>query len=127
VNSEQVCPALTSHSQFYNTKFSISKYIAELGDLAIVSAIADIVHRKFDEARIPEATGFDNSTEFSNCQLTKKHLCKSCQKQQITARARICKRLRSPGIDSKESIPLAYVALRAGMITMFVVLERQAT
>jgi hypothetical protein len=29
-------------------------------------------------------------------------------------RARICKRLRSLGIDSKESIPPAYVAWRAG-------------
>jgi hypothetical protein len=29
-------------------------------------------------------------------------------------RARICKRLRSPGIGSKESIPPAYVAFRAG-------------
>jgi hypothetical protein len=29
-------------------------------------------------------------------------------------RARICKRLRSPGIDSQKSIPLAYVAWRAG-------------
>jgi hypothetical protein len=29
-------------------------------------------------------------------------------------RARICKRLRRPGIDSKESIPPAYVACRAG-------------
>jgi hypothetical protein len=29
-------------------------------------------------------------------------------------RARICKRLRSPGIDFKESIPPAYVASRAG-------------
>ncbi len=33
----------------------------------------------------------------------------------ITFRARICKRLRSPGIDSKESIPPAYVVWRAGM------------
>jgi hypothetical protein len=34
-------------------------------------------------------------------------------------RARICKRLRSPGIDSKESIPPAYVAWRAGTTTLF--------
>ncbi len=32
----------------------------------------------------------------------------------INAWARICKRLWSPGIDSKESIPPAYVAWRAG-------------
>jgi hypothetical protein len=31
-----------------------------------------------------------------------------------TTRARICKRFRSPGIDSKESIPPAYVACMAG-------------
>ncbi len=30
-------------------------------------------------------------------------------------RGRICKRLRSPGIDSKESIPPAYVAWRASI------------
>jgi hypothetical protein len=35
-------------------------------------------------------------------------------------RARICKILRSPGIDSKESIPPAYVAWRAGPTTLFV-------
>jgi hypothetical protein len=29
-----------------------------------------------------------------------------------------CKRLRSPGIGSKESIPPAYVAWRAGMFTI---------
>jgi hypothetical protein len=34
-------------------------------------------------------------------------------------RARIFKRLRSPGIDSKASIPPAYVAWRAGTITLF--------
>ncbi len=34
-------------------------------------------------------------------------------------RARICKRLRDPRIDSKESIPPAYVAWRAGTITLF--------
>ncbi len=32
----------------------------------------------------------------------------------IWARARICERLRSPGIDYKESIPPAYVARQAG-------------
>ncbi len=41
--------------------------------------------------------------------------------------ARICKRLRSPGIDSKKSIPPAYVAWRVGTITLFVVPARQAT
>jgi hypothetical protein len=34
-------------------------------------------------------------------------------------RARIFKRLWSPGIDSKELIPPAYVAWRAGTITLF--------
>jgi hypothetical protein len=32
---------------------------------------------------------------------------------------RIFKLLRGPGIDSKESIPPAYVAWRAGTITLF--------
>ncbi len=36
-------------------------------------------------------------------------------------RAQICKRFRSPGIDSKESIPPAYVAWRAGTWNRFVV------
>jgi len=39
--------------------------------------------------------------------------------QGIVAWARICKRLRSSRIDSKESIPTAYVALRAGTTTLF--------
>jgi hypothetical protein len=37
----------------------------------------------------------------------------------ILYRARIFKLLWSPGIDSKELIPPAYVAWRAGMITLF--------
>jgi hypothetical protein len=41
-------------------------------------------------------------------------------------RARICKRLRSPGIDSEESIPPAYVAWRANTTNMVVVPARQA-
>ncbi len=36
-------------------------------------------------------------------------------------RARICKRLRSPGIDFKESIPPAHVAWRTGTSNRFVV------
>ncbi len=41
--------------------------------------------------------------------------------------ARICKHLRSPGIFPKESIAPAYVAWRAGTITLFVISARQAT
>jgi len=37
--------------------------------------------------------------------------------------ARIFKRLWSPGIDSKEWIPLAYVAWRAGTITLFLPID----
>jgi hypothetical protein len=40
--------------------------------------------------------------------------------------ARICKRLRSPRIDSEKSIPPAYVAWRAGTTNMVVVPARQA-
>jgi hypothetical protein len=42
------------------------------------------------------------------------------------ARARICKRLRSPGIDSKVLISPAYVAWRAGTSNRVVVPARQA-
>jgi hypothetical protein len=41
-------------------------------------------------------------------------------------RARICKRLWSPGIESEESISPAYVAWRAGTPNMAVVPARQA-
>ncbi len=41
-------------------------------------------------------------------------------------RARICKRLRSPGIHSKEPIPPDYVALRAGTSSRVVFPARQA-
>jgi hypothetical protein len=37
----------------------------------------------------------------------------------VQIRARIFKRLLSPGIDTKELIPPAYVAWRAGTITLF--------
>jgi hypothetical protein len=50
-----------------------------------------------------------------------------CQLVTITTtRARICKRLRSPGIDSEKSIPLDYVAWRAGTTNRVVVPARQA-
>jgi hypothetical protein len=42
------------------------------------------------------------------------------------ARARICKRLLSPGIDSEESISPVYVACRAGTTNRAVVPARQA-
>jgi hypothetical protein len=42
------------------------------------------------------------------------------------ARARICKRLRGPGIDFQESISPAYVAWRAGTKNRVVVPDRQA-
>jgi hypothetical protein len=41
-------------------------------------------------------------------------------------RDRICKRLWSPGIDFEESMPLAYVAWRAGTTYTVVVPVRQA-
>jgi hypothetical protein len=41
-------------------------------------------------------------------------------------RARICKRLRRPGIDSEDSIPPDYVAWRAGTTKRVVVPARQA-
>ncbi len=41
--------------------------------------------------------------------------------------ARICKRLRSTGIDSNESIPPAYVAWWAGTVTLIGVYAGQAT
>ena len=41
-------------------------------------------------------------------------------------RARICKRLTRPGIDSEDSIPPAYVAWRAGTTNRVVVQARQA-
>jgi len=39
----------------------------------------------------------------------------------------ICKRLRSPEIDFKESIPPANVALRAGTTNRVIIPARQAT
>ncbi len=42
-------------------------------------------------------------------------------------RARICKRLRTLGISSKESIPPAYEAWRASTTTLFDVPARKAT
>jgi hypothetical protein len=42
------------------------------------------------------------------------------------ARARICKHLWSPGIDSEDSIPPAYLAWRAGTTNRIIVLARQA-
>ncbi len=41
--------------------------------------------------------------------------------------ARIWKRFRSPGIDSKESVPRAYVAWRADMTNGVFIPVRQAT
>jgi hypothetical protein len=43
----------------------------------------------------------------------------------LITRTCMCKRLRSPGIDSKESIPPAYVAWRTGTTNRVVVPTRQ--
>jgi hypothetical protein len=43
------------------------------------------------------------------------------------SRARICKRLRSPVIDSEDSIPPAYVDWWVSTTTRVIVPERQAT
>jgi hypothetical protein len=61
--------------------------------------------------------GHDEIADFRRLNLGKHVAC---------TRARICKRLRSPGIDSKESIPPAYVARRAGTSNRFVVLACKA-
>jgi hypothetical protein len=50
----------------------------------------------------------------------------SLAKTDLHSRARICKRLRSPGIDYKESIPPVYVAWRADTSNRVVVPARQA-
>jgi hypothetical protein len=42
-----------------------------------------------------------------------------CNSQEILIRARIFNLLRSPGIDSKDSIPPTYVAWRAGATDLF--------
>ncbi len=42
------------------------------------------------------------------------------------SRSRICKRLMSPGIDSEELIPTAYIAWRPGTSNRVVLLARQA-
>ncbi len=42
-------------------------------------------------------------------------------KEKWKIRDRICKRLRSPGINSKEAIPPAYVAWRAGTTNRIIV------
>ncbi len=44
----------------------------------------------------------------------------------VVSRARICKRLRSPGIDSEESIPPTYVTWRAGATNRVCAPVRQA-
>jgi hypothetical protein len=44
----------------------------------------------------------------------------------ILSRARVCKRLRRPGIDSEDSIPPAYVEWRAGTTNRVIIPTRQA-
>ncbi len=51
---------------------------------------------------------------FCICEWPWKCLVNPLAIQAPTSRARICKRLRSPGIDPKKSIPPAYVAWRSG-------------
>ncbi len=53
-------------------------------------------------------------------------LCSAYIYAHCTYRARICKRLRSLGIDAEKYIPRAYEAWRAGTITRAVVPARQA-
>ncbi len=51
---------------------------------------------------------------------------RNCQNSAWSIRARIYKHLRSLGIDSRDSIPPAYVAWRAGTSNRVVVPGRQA-
>ncbi len=53
-------------------------------------------------------------------------MSKNPSKANGNARARICKRFRSPGIDAEESIPTVYVAWRVGTTNRVVVPARQA-
>ncbi len=50
----------------------------------------------------------------------------TAENQKSVSRARICERLMSPGLDSSDSIPPAYVALRGGTTNRVVVPARQA-
>jgi hypothetical protein len=54
------------------------------------------------------------------------HTPNPCRKLPPHNRARICKHLRSPGIDSKESIPPAFVARQTVTSNRVVVPARQA-
>jgi hypothetical protein len=87
--------------------------------------------------------GFDHCIEYCNFLETKtvkklKNDRPACQKVPLTepdihrggtlnasleSRARIFKLARSPGIDSKETIPPAYVAWRVGAITLFLLIS----
>jgi hypothetical protein len=65
--------------------------------------------------------------KFCRFAVTKRVLKQSVLSQQLNLnRARIFKCLRSPGINSKESIPPAYVAWRAGISNKGIVPARQA-
>ena len=41
--------------------------------------------------------------------------------RRLTIGAQICKTLESPGINSRDSIPLAFVAWRAGTTALFLI------
>jgi hypothetical protein len=67
----------------------------------------------------------DMVADFQNRQVANYELALPCVKQTVN-RARICKRFRSIGIDSKETILPAHVAWRAGTTNRVVVMARQA-
>jgi hypothetical protein len=83
----------------------------------------------YDTTELGNQNGRQN-TEFRNIKFTNVSLndvsrsrgdgdVRRCSVETAEARARIFKLLRSPGIDSKESIPPSYVVMRAYTITLF--------
>jgi hypothetical protein len=64
---------------------------------------------------------------FQQPKFNRQDLFEVCQELITMPRTRICKRVRSPGIDSKESIPPAYVTWRAGTTNRVIAPARQST
>ena len=69
---------------------------------------------------------WDSCWEIGNGFTSPTEICGPLERITLRPRARICKRLRRPGIDSEVSIPPAYVARRAGTTNRVVVPARQA-
>ncbi len=106
-----------------NVKLSLSCYRGRRWGRGVMGVGGEFIVSKYNSVSSWQLDGETDrgkgETECADSHATRIYICALC-------RARICKRKRSPEIDSKESTPPAYVACRAATSNGVVIPAHQA-